>query len=98
MHLLGNSGIYPRNKGLWDATDIIIFEHPGYHDAAVGVSEGPDGLQFRLNTPAPIDTLPWLRTPSQQARTNATNVAAIITKDYEGVGVLPVGMFRRQGQ
>jgi hypothetical protein len=75
--------------------NVIIFEHPKYYDAAVGVSEGPRGLEFRLNTPAPISNLPWLRLPGEEARRNATNVVPIITKDYEGVAVLPVVMFPR---
>lgn len=75
--------------------NVVIFEHPRYQDAAVGISEGPGGLEFRLNTPAPISNLAWLRTPSQEARTNAANVVPIITKDCEGIAVLPVVMFRR---
>jgi hypothetical protein len=76
--------------------NVIIFEHPKYHDAAVSVSEGPRGLQLRLNTPSAIGNLPWLRTPSQEARTKASNVAApIITTNYEGVAILQVLMFPR---
>jgi hypothetical protein len=84
---------HPRNDHPFNE---LIFEHPKYYDAAVAVSEGPRGLEFRLNTPAPISNLPWLRLPGEKARTNATNVVPLITKDYEAVAVLRVVMFPRQ--
>jgi hypothetical protein len=78
--------------------NIVIFQHPKYYDAVISPSEGLRGLEWRLNTPAPISNLAWLRLPGQAAPTNGPDVAPIITKDYEPVAVLRAIMFPRKGQ
>src|SRR3954471_15903837 len=47
--------------------NIVIFQHPKYYDAVISPSEGPRGLEWRLNTPAPISNLAWLRLPGHAA-------------------------------
>ncbi len=74
--------------------NVIIFEHPKYYDAALGVVQKGDGVWFRLNTPAPVSNMPWLRTSAQES-SPSTNVTPVITKDYEEIEVLPVIMFPR---
>ena len=74
--------------------NIIIFEHPKYHDAALGVIQVEGGIQLRLTSPAPVSNLPWLRTKSQVVRRDE-RISPTIVSNFTNALNIQVPMFVR---